>query len=214
MESLKSLLTYDPLQEAENITGLDSAASKGTAFLGMVLMMEKGSKLKLLQESVSDTTFSMPMQGYIDNVVEFGFEIVYQSNFAGKYGEESHFILFHPKYSILMNVDSFMGDRNECKCFFNFVPNEQDYFDGNLSHVGLNGILSCYDSFDGRESLRYKIQSCAKFGEFKLKWDRMPFLWLLNHVDTKGEGYDYRAINKERLALLPSYVREIIGEYN
>ena len=42
-------------------------------------------------------------------------------------------------------------------------------------------------------------------------WKERPWLWLLNYMDSKEEGYDYNAINEQRIAALPTGVRVMRG---
>lgn len=69
---------------------------------------------------------------------------------------------------------------------------------------------------DCREALRFNISQLKKHGTFIPSWVQAPFLWLLHYRDTKDEEYDYKALNKERIALLPLHVQAAInyGEKN
>ena len=56
----------------------------------------------------------------------------------------------------------------------------------------------------------FNLGRLAKHGTFVSPWVERPFLWLLNYMDTKTEGYDYKAINEARIAKLPEHVRTCI----
>jgi hypothetical protein len=63
---------------------------------------------------------------------------------------------------------------------------------------------------DCREALKFNINQLAENGTFVKKWKKQPFLWLLHYMDTEKKDYDYNAINKERIAMLPIEVQELI----
>ena len=77
-------------------------------------------------------------------------------------------------------------------------------------------------SFDGREGAFTQLAHMEQNGQFITPWLEQPFLWLLTYMDTKdketgnslpsyGSGtYDHKAINAERLALLPAEVRKAV----
>lgn len=46
--------------------------------------------------------------------------------------------------------------------------------------------------------------------QFKISSYEVPFLWLLNHSDTKGE-YDYGVINKNIISGFPAFVKKAMG---
>lgn len=67
---------------------------------------------------------------------------------------------------------------------------------------------------DCREALKFNINRLSENGTFVKKWKEQPFLWLLHHEDSKREGYDYKAINEEKIKMLPEDVQELIkGEF-
>jgi hypothetical protein len=63
---------------------------------------------------------------------------------------------------------------------------------------------------DVREAIRHKLALLRQHGQFVCPWVKQPFLWLLHYMDTKVEGYDYKAIADARIAMLPRHVRATI----
>jgi hypothetical protein len=59
---------------------------------------------------------------------------------------------------------------------------------------------------DGREGLRYSINSLLEQGKF-IPWVETPFLWFLTSNDTK-EKYDYNEINQQIISTFPKEVRD------
>lgn len=68
-----------------------------------------------------------------------------------------------------------------------------------------------FGDIDCRRGLIFHLTTMLQYGEFLEKWVRKPFLWILHHMDTKEEGYDYEAINKERISLFPKEIIEAIS---
>lgn len=68
-----------------------------------------------------------------------------------------------------------------------------------------------FGDLDCRQGLIFQLNTMLKYGEFLEKWIRRPFLWILHHMDTKDEKYDYEAINKERISLFPQEIIEAIS---
>jgi len=64
---------------------------------------------------------------------------------------------------------------------------------------------------DCREAIKFNINQLLENGKFVNKWQEPPFLWLLNYMDTKVDGYDYKEITKERLNKLPKYITKLIN---
>jgi len=79
-------------------------------------------------------------------------------------------------------------------------------------YIKSNRLFSIWcGDHDCREALKHNITQLAENGRFLKKWKETPFLWLLHHGDSKVDGYDYEAITKARIAMLPADIRECIG---
>lgn len=63
---------------------------------------------------------------------------------------------------------------------------------------------------DAREAIRHNMERLEEFGKFVTPWTRQPFLYLLHYMDTKQDGYDYKAITAERIKMLPADVQSAI----
>ena len=204
-EDIKSSLNFDPLQAAEDITG--DPQNPLTDILAIRMAVDNSNRKDTLLKSIRDTTFSMGMKEYIANVLAFGFEIIYDKVFTGRDQEkERHCILFHHQYGVLLNVDSFQGHRNTAKAYFNFKAQKDRFKE--LRHVGLSGTHGgILESFDARESIRFKIQSMLQNGAFIQNWEEKPFLWLLNFSDDSDK---YKSINQKMIESFPESVKNKI----
>lgn len=102
------------------------------------------------------------------------------------------------------------------------VPEELDYDKYNIEDIkirdkeiedSLNKIphrLVWVGNHDCREALKTNISNMFDNGTFLTKWKERPFLWLLNYMDTKTQGYNHKQITNDRIAMLPNHVREAI----
>jgi hypothetical protein len=62
---------------------------------------------------------------------------------------------------------------------------------------------------DAREALRHNLTRLDEYGLFVTPWIEQPFLWLLHYGD-KDESDNYKQINAERMAMLPSDGRQAV----
>ena len=61
-----------------------------------------------------------------------------------------------------------------------------------------------------REAVKHNINKMDENGVFVKKWMKMPFLWIINYMDTKNDNYDYKSLNNQRIAKFPQYVKDAI----
>jgi hypothetical protein len=265
MESLskkiKDIQNYDSLHEAGKITGKSYKDDEGTGWLGMALQMQKVKEINELLDLTDDTKFSETTEEYTRKVLSCGFERLLFEEFDGQYGRESFSIYWHSGYSILLTFDTFCGNRNGAKFYYNwsqkpgaesyptesgtqigsyFTPDftetrpnptecpkwdgtgwdeykkvQDEWYAADLKYRQDNGLRPVWSgSHDGREAIKNNIKMLAENGEFLKNWLDVPFLWLLHHMDTKAEGYDYETINKERISKLPPHVVECMFSMN
>ena len=262
---IKQIQNIDPLRIAESITGQSYKENNVTALLGLSLQMQKSKLMNELLDNSNDTKFSETTTEYLRKAKDFGFEIVFTQEFDGlgwgnKPIKECFYILWHKNYSILLAFDTFCGNRNGGKFYYNWSPKDvysrhfftsSGCFEGfhwkpdfseqlinpepeprwnyesqsweefsllykewslrNKQYIEQNGLKAIWvGDHDCREALKNNINLMAQNGVFLKKWKKKPFLWLLHHGDTDTKGYDYEQINKERLNLLPDYVKQCI----
>ena len=129
---------------------------------------------------------------------------------------------------------------NGGKFYYNWIPNDiKDKNNPSSSgcYEGLSRFRDFFDflgvkqnykkfywagDYDCREAIKFHIEQLKKYGKFMKQWKKQPFLWLVHYVDTRnktGEGlrndnntptYDYKAINRTRLAMLPKSVQKAV----
>ena len=218
---LGEVLRIDPLADAEKLTGQSYKDSEVTMKLGLGLSLKKRRQLDQLLTEAADTKFSEAVENYIRKIEEEGFICVlrlpFESNWAS--AEENRpteifYVYWKRDEALLLCFDTLRGRINGGKVYYNIKPYEeidwQREFCGSISSGSFYEGVWCGDH-DCREALRFNIARLRQHGTFLAKWVKQPFLWLLHFMDTKTEDYDYKRINRERLAMLPENVRSAIG---
>jgi hypothetical protein len=219
-EQLDKLLAFDPLAAAEKVTGVDHY-SESDETMGLGVLLAQGhnrAKDRALLER-GDTTFSSSLARYVAVIEGAGFERVLELPFAGQsLGEtrDETLNIFAHRDGLLLKFDTYGGTSvNGGKVWYNWRPSDPENprrFDVTSSgHMRRDGVW--VGDHDCREALLYNLGRMRSLGDFVNPWAERPFLWLLHYMDTKGEdGYDYGAINAERIAMLPEWVRLMLGE--
>lgn len=211
-------LSYDPLAEAERITGSSYKDDESTAFLGMMLAMEHSRSKSEIMRATNDTCHNNTLGENIAVIEGMGFQLLQSAPFTSVCGErtseEKWFIYW--KEGILVFFDTFHGSLNSGHAYFNLSQfptpdNRQSLqgFSGGYAHTPDGNIVS-FGSIDIREGFHYRLNSYKERGTFLTEWVEQPFLWLLHHMDTKEPNYDRDSINRERISLLPVDVQKAI----
>jgi len=217
------LLQLDPLAIAENFTGVSYKDDEATALLGAVISMKAADIKNAALTARGDTTFFNMLDTYVSIITDLGFELVLDVPFAKKvHGtddvrQEHQFIYAH-RDGLLLVFDTYDSTQvNGGKVYYCWKPANDDRKHDILEsgdwrfHDGKR--LYWAGDHDCREALRFNITRLKDNGTFLAQWplDNDIFLWLLHHGDTSVEGYDYKAINENRIELLPDWVRLMIG---
>ena len=209
------LLAADALDMAEKITGNSYQEDEGTGFLGMALHMKLGEEKRKLLKEANDTCYGMKIGEFSAILIMNEFEKVLTIPFMGTgYGDEPVqeylYFFWNKEKSILVRFDTFGGSVNSSTAYFNWYE-----YEGQSHYMPINGggkdkrFLGT--SIDTREGFIRYIERMEMAGEFLKEWIENPFLWLLHYMDTKEEGYDYKAINAERIIQLPGDVLDAMG---
>ncbi|MFA5994289.1 MAG: hypothetical protein WC823_04995 [Parcubacteria group bacterium] len=213
----RKLLNVDAFSVAEMLTNRSYKNHSATAHLGRILHLLKGVVIGTTLKKMDDTVFSNKLSNYLRIIQEEGFQILLTLPFSDKEGcEEKYYICFHKEDGILLSFDTYGGDSiNGGHFYYNWQPSNNDpkngykvLSSGGYRKDGAEFIWAGHH--DCRETLRLHIYDLRKNGKFVTPWIEQPFIWLLHYMDTKNPSYDYKAINKERLAMLPPEVLQSI----
>lgn len=223
---ISDLLRFDPLSAAEELTGESYKTSKSTEALGFCLMQEHSRIKNAALMERGDTMLSNDTDRYLSIVASIGFEEALTIPFRSHEQDET-FRIYARHDGILLAFDTFGNKRiNGGHFYYNWHPGAEaisnrpegilsSYHlmkrpDGNFTPpITVEDIFVGYH--DCREALVFNIDRLTQYGSFANPWRERPFLWLLHHGDPKGHDVDYQSINRERIALLPAWVREFIG---
>lgn len=211
----RKAVRFDPLDFAEKLVG---GKGRESVALGFALHVNHTAATKNLLETADDTHYGMGVAEYRRIIGEEGFQCVLKIPFEGKsWGngappKETFYVFWQPKDGILLHFDTFMEkDVNSSKFSYNWSPHNAKEIGHCLSSGGWRDSPKLWvGDHDGREALRLHIGDLRARGTFVTPWVEQPFLWLLHYMDTKDEGYDYKAINAERIAMLPKKVQRAI----
>ena len=220
---VRDTLRFDPLQEAEDLTGKSYKESKETESLGFALNLFANAEKKLMLKSRKDSYFGIPLNEYEAIVREIGFELVYEEMFPNdsSWGFDKFKIWFHP-VGILLKYDTYgPNDLNGGQFYYNVEikkSQRKTFFNARVtSSGGMSKIRTHHitrymwsGNHDCREAIRFNIEQLMKHAKFMNPWREVPFLWLLNYRDTKEEGYDYRTLSNDRWKKLPDNVRQCV----
>lgn len=216
---LEALLNFDPVAVAEDFHGGERNDASGMLALGIAMIHGEAKRAAL--EAMDDTKFSNTMVDAIRIVEREGFQLLLTIPFKGKgYRDEPDTaeefrIYWNPELSALLTMESYRTDSlNTGKVHFAWKANEGESVWPPQCSGGCRGDDMVFvGDYDIREAFVYRLNRMKETGTFVKQWPQKDFLWLLHWMDTKAEGYDYKAITAERLAMLPEYVREAMA-YN
>lgn len=214
-EELEEALRFDPLAEAERITGKSYKESADTASLGLLLTQQQGERTDALLFLNRDTRFNATLEEQLDVIKDLGFQKLAEgeipTNVKEKPGDK-WMIFWHR--GVLLFLDTYFEGKtlNSGKVYLNYCGPRTAL---NRSSSGWAGEIegeSVWDaSYDIREGLRNYLEGIEAQGTILEKWIKPPFLWLLHYADTRVEGYDHKAITAARIALLPPEVQAAIN---
>jgi hypothetical protein len=110
---------------------------------------------------------------------------------------------------ILLVADSYNGKLNSARVYYNLQGNCD-----NLVNVRSAGTIYNSSILEGQHQVNYDFYTTMellhKNGKFLPNWAHTSFLWLLSSRDAVPE-FDYRTINRQRLALLPAHIQAAIN---
>lgn len=209
-DDLTKMLNFDPLSAAEDITGVDYKDDEGTLLLGMSMAMLHNRAKEIALCEANDTHFRQTFDEAVAIFADMGFAEVLRDTFAGQDDrEDTYLVLWHPE-GLLATCESYGEHLNTAKVLYNYA-HANGALRWDLTSSGRfreDGVW--VGDHDAREGIRHNLNALRAEGEFLSTWVERPFLWLLTYMDTKVEGYDYDAINEERVARLPEHVRQAI----
>lgn len=221
-KTIKAVLAYDGLADAERLTGASYKDDEATMALGMFLHMGSADMKRSLMRETHDTHHSMDWHYARSVIADLGFTIGHVGVFAGTNGQQEQFILAHsPRGLIFAESYNWPGrsSTNSLRFYFNF--RYQDFDDKFWLHASGHVIKDRYDQGEriwtgdhsNLDGLRFWISEAEEHGEFVTPWiERPSWVSLTTYADSSAPGVDELghdeyvahkdAINSKRLALL------------
>jgi hypothetical protein len=210
---VQKALDYDPLAEAEKITGEEYKHDKFTSALGFDLMRRSVEAKQHILSSRSDTYRGNSIQYYREVAEQLGFVKILeiksqrQPHWPEYWYEDTWFAYWHFQHSVLLIWETYSLNKvNTAKIYFNWKPNTtKDLIDLRYSGSGNNGVL--IGDIYAEEALAYNFNKMLNTGTFLQKWIETPWLWLPSYTEKHD---DYQQINHAKLEMFPQSVRNII----
>ena len=223
MATTDDLLTFDPLDAAEQITGESYKCDEGTSALGFLLALQHNQVKNERLMALGDTTLQNDLVRYTDIIKSLGFELVLDLPFTAPGwnpedpARNEHYFIYAHRDGLLLAFDTYDETRvNGGKVYYCWKPGVENYW--GLTSSGSMYLDDQGEKFwggdhDCREAIKHKLGKLWDNGTFYAQWPKgnRIFLWLLHYRDTRTEGYDYEAINAERIVMLPDWVRTMIN---
>ena len=204
-------MKYDSLAEAEKLVGVGSESIS----LGMTLLQENMQEREDVLTILNDTHSRMSYAQMADRLSETGFAL----QFCERHDSNLDvFEIWWHADGILLTTESYDIARiNMIQAYYNWVPKcslEEAYrYTSSGGYDTLQtGERVWIGNYDGREGLFTHLNQLREHGYFLSCWHKAPFLWFVNYSEARQvEGYDYREINKRKLAKLTDRARGAIG---
>jgi hypothetical protein len=167
-DNLDELPGFDPLQEAEIMTGRSYKHDEATSSIGLLLAVDNNQKKKELLKTNKDSYYGMEFAEFVVLMDSMGFKSV-ASGFIPN-SEDEWFIDW--KDGILVVYDSFRGSLNGAKAFFNYLPASDNSYGGGFSGTAVEGPNGKYvwcGNFDAREGFKHRLDNYRGAGIFMKK---------------------------------------------
>jgi hypothetical protein len=204
-EQYKQALNFDPLADAERVTGKSYKKDETTMHLGFLMHLQHTARKHAMLAEADDTSSRTPLEDYLRIAKEIGFEtvlehdIVIPENLKKDYDNnrvDRHYIMWHPQYSILLNFDSYTSYGGNCTVnggnfYYAWRPHDKDSYGSFISTGSFSkfarevGDYIWVGSHDCREALRFKIAQLLEGGEFLTQWPEYGHPWLMHYGDQR-----------------------------
>ncbi len=213
----KDILNFDSVAFAEDLLGKrheDWSTEDGMAALGLAILTNQAKSDHL--KSIGDTHFGTTWIEFIEIAKAYGFKSAYHQKFIGdNFMEEEEILFFHEEKGLILYAESFNKKSvntaevyGEVKIGDKLEKNQFEALNGCSSGNNGNGTMAF--NVDVREGFCFHLNALTEAFEFSKSWTKVPFLWFLNYMDTKGPNYNYKKITSEKIDACTPEVKKII----
>lgn len=216
-DTLDTMLAFDPLAEAEKMTGASYKEDEETLRAGMALhLLHNGFKKQALQ-AAGDTYWGITPADALSAMEAAGFVLVH-SEPVGDTGDVQR-ILVHPD-GLLIDFDSYYADTtiNSGSVYYQWRPavDGPDRWEftasGGFSRTDESVWIGYHDI---REGLFRKIQRLRENGEFVSPWidtDGWARPRISTYLDWRhNPSFNIEANTERILAGLPTWAQKVLG---
>lgn len=230
MDKIDKILRYDPIAEAEKITGKGhwSNFSEDDNMLALLMNIQHANRKEDILKSSKDTYFSMSWDYLIDilqkNEFELGTEWSFVDDQWGKINNEKAAI-YYREDGVVVYAESYNNGTsvNSGKCYYELELKE----DVNKNEVFCLIHTGCWydenkieNELDIREGLIHELNKAARYGNFIRKWENRNHLWILDYMESKNKishndkyevwNKQYQEITKEHISNCPKELQDIV----
>jgi hypothetical protein len=224
----EKILTTDPIGDTEKMFGGKhwSEFNDGESLISILNVMKDGNLKEKHLKNINDTYFGMSWQYLKDLLKENGFINGY--SYEVKYTcyssttDEEMIIYYHPEKGLVVWAESYSNKTsvNRGTLYGEIKANNEEDATIIRKWMSTGGFIDRDElihttAHDIREGLFSKIDTLETGGTFLTKWTKKDrFLWFVDYIETKVEGYDYEQITKDKIGKCPKELQNIIGGIN
>lgn len=215
-------LDYDPIYEAEKISGKShhSEFNNDDMMLAMGISMLSGETKKSILKEAGDTYFGIEWNVFIALIKSYGFKEALTYDFIDNQRGETkteEAIIYYDDNGFVIWAESYGGKDciNSGKIYGQIEVNKDFDRCDVLSHCS-NGYFSdnkVYFDKDIREGLINTINKVKKHSLPIKTWEHPSFLWFVDYMELKEDGYDYEQITKSKISKCPQEFQDIVLRY-
>lgn len=228
---IERALNFDPIAEAEKVTGKGHWSGFDSADNSLALLMgitSNANKKDLLAQA-NDTYFGMSWSYFIDQLFSRGFKLGTAWRFTDdKYGEihEEVAVIYYREDGILIFAESYSNATsvNSGKCWYELEFSDEanstgDAFRRIIRTGGMHAEKKLNNQIDIREGLFHKLETAAECGKFIPVWEHNTFLWISDYVESrlisgyKSEDYgvEMHKLTSKHISACPEIVQKMVA---
>lgn len=176
MQTFDDLLDFDPMDAAQQRTGLDYKTDPGTYALGALLLAEHKERVRDELMLRQDTYYGMPFSDAVDTILDLGFQPVLVREIVEADRREQSILYW--KDGVLVHLDSYRGKSNSITLWFNLDVHHVALDDGSLWGAITSGHLTKDNVWIGQSNgsvaLRHTMDKLRSIGSFRSTWTEAP----------------------------------------
>lgn len=221
------ILNFDPLWEAEKVTGLSYKEDPGTEGLGFLLHMEHTKRKREELALRGDTYWGMPYLDALEVFLGQGFVPVWTLAYTDERGNKRQAVAMWSE-GVLLLADSYDGNLNHAHIEFNWRPKDgsDDFspFFANQISGGMEHRGEGFDDIEGDpwvgvadihigEGFIHKLEKLRASGELLTTWyvtDNLLGIYSINRPDNHDNNLPW----EKQIARIKQTIRERVAQFD